>query len=125
MAELLTPDVGLVELVNELRAEWGNSLQIGLYVAAHTPIRTDDLVTYQAIEASYPGYARQFVQAWGPAIIDGAGRAGTRADFVTWDNPAGGAPEWVYGYFVLTQTGKLLWAEPDPHAPRPIAPGPR
>jgi hypothetical protein len=113
---LKVPNIGELTLLDLLTANWG-TLDCGLFKSMHTPADGDTLATYTAIEADFPGYARQQIQNWLAASTDGTGRALSVADVVTFTRGAGGAPQNIYGYFVVDAAGNLLWAELDPNAP--------
>jgi hypothetical protein len=116
---LKVPNVGEVKLLDVLRLNWG-TLDMGLFKAMHTPADLDTLATYVAIEADFPGYARQAIANWQLPVTDGTGRASTIADAVTFTRGVGGLPQSIFGYFVVDAGGILLWAELDPNAPVPI-----
>ena len=114
---LLVPDVGLTNLLDLLTAAWGDTLEVGLFNTAHAPDPSDVPGTYTAIEATFPGYARQTLENWTPALLIASGFAQTEADVVTWTRGAGAGTEDIFGYFVLDASGNLLWAESPPWAP--------
>jgi len=116
---LVITDEGTAEALDLLSGAWGD-MTIGLYAAAHTPSQFDTYFTYASIEASFPGYARQTLTHWLPALVVPELLATTRADMVTWTRTAGGSAESIYGYFVLLETGTVFWAEADPNGPVPI-----
>jgi len=113
---LKVPDLGERKLVNLLRLNWG-TLQAGLFIADHVPANGDTLATYVAIEASFPGYARVDVLNWTVAADDGAGRARTAADLITFTRTVSGVPQFVWGYFIVDPDGVQLWAERHPAPP--------
>jgi hypothetical protein len=90
---------------------------MGLFMGNVVPADGDALATYTAVEATFPGYARVDLANWLAAADDGAGRARTLADLITFTRGAGGAPQNIYGYFVFDATPTLLWAERHPSAP--------
>ena len=111
---LLVPDEGEGQMMEQLRSLWNStSLIVGLFVSAHTPVNTDVLADYEAIEATFPGYARSDPVPWGAPDTDGAGRARTTSDDVLiFMRVANGAPEKAFGYFVIDVASNLLmWAE--------------
>lgn len=112
---LKVPDVGEIALIDLLRAAWGNTLRIGLYVGGAAPADGDTLASYTSREATFPGYARGTIINWTAAAADGLGRAFTQADFVTFTAGLIVTPENIRGYFVMNaaQTA-LYWAEADP-----------
>lgn len=114
---LLVPDVGLTALLDVLTGEFTNTLEVGLFNAAHAPAAGDVLSDYTAIEATFPGYSRQVLDNWTAALLIASGFAQTEADIVTWTRGAGAGTEDIYGYFVVDGGGNLLWAEAPTWAP--------
>ena len=94
---------------------------IGLYTSPYAPAPADTIATYAAIEAAWSGYARALAPlvGWtGPTIIgNGAYVLGVST---TWTRGlVAGGPATVYGYFVVTASGDLAWAQELP-APIPV-----
>jgi hypothetical protein len=111
------------ELLDTLTAAWADTLRAGLFGSPHTPTPADDISTYQAIESTFPGYVRQPLLNWQPAVIVASGNARSLADIVIFTRSTSGVGAPVYGYFVVSGGGGLLWAQVDPHAPVVLAVG--
>jgi len=117
---LLVPTVGEARFCEVIRAWFlAETIKIGLFKSNYTPQDTDTLATYAAIEADFPGYARQNTSGWSAAASDGAGRQFTMGNFNVFTRSTTGAAQNIYGYFVYHDaTGDLLWAELDPAGPK-------
>lgn len=113
---LFLPNQGIVRLLDVLRLNWGQ-LKVGLFLADRDPGDADTVADYQAMEASFPGYARQNLVSWTPALLIVDEFARTEADFVTWVRGMGAGSQTIFGYFVVDPGGGLLWAENRPFAP--------
>lgn len=113
---LKVPNLGELFLLLVLRSNWP-TLSMGLFVSDYTPADGDNLATYTAIEATFPGYARVDLTGWTFPAADGAGRARTAAALVTFTRTVTGSPQFVWGYFVTEPGGTLLWAERHPAPP--------
>lgn len=115
---ILSPDEGLVSLLQAMVDQWGDDLVVGLFESDYEPTANDTIATYNAIEADFPGYARQPLENWMNATLIDSGHARTEADIVTFTRTSdAGGPKTVYGYFVVDQAGNVLWAENGPFAP--------
>lgn len=84
-----------------------------LYIANHTPVIGDVLADYTAIEAAFGGYSPQTITNWAAAITASA-KAKTIAGNYTFTATGAGLPVTVYGVYVLSATGELLYAELNP-----------
>lgn len=113
---LVAPDVGELKMLDYLRLNWG-TLDMALFTADHVPGPADTLATYLAMEATFPGYARVQLLNWTLPASDGSGRGRTLADLVTFTRTGGGAPNLVWGYFVVDSSPQIMWAERHPSPP--------
>jgi hypothetical protein len=96
---------------------WGNgapgNIQLCLFNAVHAPLPMDTAATYNAIECTFPGYARQVVAsaAWGAPFIS-LNTALSLGPGVTFVRGIGvQAPSTVNGYYVLQAGGNIIWAQ--------------
>jgi len=110
---------GVVSMLTTLVDNWG-SIHAGLYVSAHIPLYSDTLAVYQAMEATFPGYARQPLVNWLVPGPDAEGNAVTFADLLTWRQTAPAVVQDVYGVFMVSPAGDLLWAEVNPNGSTPM-----
>jgi len=111
---LVVPDASELRLLTYQQERWNdNGVAIGLFVSNHTPVAGDLLADYEAIEATFPGYARGNVNDWVSPVSDGAGRARTQSlNVLEFARVANGAAETAYGYFAVSiEVNELLWAE--------------
>lgn len=91
---------------------------IGLYSNNFDP--DAGVVFGDLTECTFPGYARQTYLYIGSATDDGE-RATKAAPGVLFTRTAGGSPENVYGYFLLTNSGGFMGAERFAGAPQVVS----
>lgn len=90
---------------------------LALFKTNITPAVTDSDPTYlgAGVEADFPGYARFELDTWtvtGPTAHITSNLETLRV-FIT----TGTSSNMIYGYFLVTAGGDVLWAERDPNAP--------
>lgn len=119
MSSFILCDAGVLKLLNVLKGAWG-TLKMGTCKASFAPLPTDNLAKYQAIESDYPGYARQDLLHWQPPVLVETGTAVSLADVVEFRRTGGGPAQSIYGVFVVTADGTLLYAQLDPNGPWPM-----
>lgn len=110
---LKVPNVGLEEMLPLLTGDLAGA-EVCLFVNNYTPVAGS--VVGNFTEATFPGYAREPLAGW-DAVAIVSDHARQNADDCEFTLSATGGPYSVYGYFVLTAGGDLLWAERDPNAP--------
>lgn len=120
----LMPNVGLLDALGQLLAGPYDAAEVLLFTSAHDPAPDDDLSVYEAIEASWTGYARQVAGPWDAPLIDGDGRAFSYSAALDYTVTAVPPGTLVYGY-ALALSSVLLWAErlvimPVPSAGNPL-----
>lgn len=94
---------------NEFNAD---TIEVGLFKAAHTPVGADTLATYAAIEADFDAYARILLPATWSAPVLAGGKAITVAGLAQWICGGAVTPNDIYGIFALNfGTGVLMFAE--------------
>jgi hypothetical protein len=106
------PDVicqgGLLDLVNSILV-FLDGLQIGLYNSPQVPSVSDTAAFYLANEGGFPGYIRQNLNLWQTPTFILGGIAQTLMDPIVWTQTGPGSYG-IYGYFVVTGGGVLVWA---------------
>lgn len=111
---LLIPTASQLSLLDALTASGSlNGATLHLYTSNHTPVLADVLATYTAIEASFGGYSAQTITPWGAAATVSA-KAKSVAPTFTFTATGAGLPVTVYGVYVLTSGGLLIFAELNP-----------
>lgn len=110
---LKVPNIGLEELLPLLTAELAGA-EVCLFENNYTPVAGSLVGNFT--EATFPGYAREPLANW-TAVVIAADHARQDADDCEFTLSATGGPYSVYGYYVLSAGGDLLWAERDPNAP--------
>jgi hypothetical protein len=111
---LLVPTASQLIFLDNIRTA-GKLLnaKLALFVSNHIPVIGDVIGTYTAIEAAFGGYAQQTITDWGAAVTVAA-KAQTTAGVYTFTATGAGLPTTVYGVFVTSSTGELLYAELNP-----------
>lgn len=95
---------------------WTPPLQVGLYTNNVTLTRNTTFSNL--VEASFPGYARVNIGAFGVAYLNANGFWQIDRSSLAVFQPASiGAGQQVYGYFVGIPPGALWWAEANPAGP--------
>lgn len=113
---LYVADDSLRLQLDDLAARWVG-FKTGLFVADRTFAPGDTAADYLPIEATFPGYARQPITAWTAAVVSAVNTVSILGTLCVWTRGLGGAPESVYGYFVVDASGRLRWAEKRPNGP--------
>lgn len=106
----LAPYTGLDDALDQLLAGPYASAEVLLFTTLYAPQLGDDLAVYEAIEASWTGYARQTAGPWDAAQIGDDDRAFSYSSLLSFDVNADPAGAIVYGYAVVLGS-VLLWAE--------------
>jgi len=90
--------------------------ELCLFKNNYTPIATTVLANLT--EANFDGYARITLTGWPAASLDANNKASSAlaAQFFTMTAPAT-TPNDIYGIYVLSPTGALLFAERNPAGP--------
>lgn len=116
MSNLQVPQEGELGLLDFLKSFFNLSInpQLALYNSNLAYSSAAVLADYDAIECTFPGYARVTLNSWGTvAVPDGSGRAyvvETLRTFIASSPP--GSPETIYGYYVRDDSnGRLLWVQ--------------
>lgn len=82
-----------------------------LFASNYTPQDTDVAATYDAIKATFGGYAEQTCSGWSAAFTNGDGQAETDEAIHTFTATGAGLPETIYGVYYLDAAGLLVYAE--------------
>jgi hypothetical protein len=90
---------GLIAALNYYNANRVAPWQMCLYHTSHVLIAADVLATYDALETTYPGYARQALLAAAGAVNDGFGNAFAAFGVYTFTT-TGVSAETVYGMYI-------------------------
>jgi hypothetical protein len=100
---------------------------VGLFTTNYTPVVTDTLSVYTAIEASWAGYSRQILNTTPVTSWDAVNSQYVNQFLAIAFTYTGGSTSGNnYGYFVIDPFGNLNWAEllgsPAPYNLSPSAP---
>lgn len=101
----------LVTLLDDLQSE-RDTWVMGLYTNNYTPLETSVIGDFT--EATFGGYSRVAVDAWGAAFWSSGGWAESDAALATFTATGAGLPVTVYGYFLLDAGGNVVGAERNP-----------
>jgi hypothetical protein len=82
------------------------------YSNNHAPADGDTAGSYT--ECTFPGYAALTLTTWSAAALDGSNKASTAVSIQTWTAGSIVTPQNVYGIYVTTSAGVLLYAELNP-----------
>jgi len=116
----LMVDEGLTLSLDALLATVYSGAEVLLYTTFHEPVAGDTLATFEAIEASWTGYARQSPEPWDAASVGGDGRAFSYSALLTFPVTSVGAGTIVYGYCLILSPNDI-WAEQLDNRPVPSA----
>lgn len=105
---LKVPFASLPVILQQLVAYF-NGLKIKLYKNNHTPADADTVADYT--EADFDGYASKNLTAFGAAFLNASNKGETDHTILTWTDTGAVTPNSIYGYYVTTAGGALLWAE--------------
>lgn len=98
----------LTTLINS----WAGQRFAGLFQNDVEPRR--DWTISNVVPANFSGYAGlQLLTGWTTPVRIG-NRFQTRAAGVTWTHNGGPNQNWIFGYYVVTAAGVLVWAERRP-----------
>ncbi len=114
---LFISETGVDSILNILIGIWnGTNVSLHLFQNAATP--SFNSVIGDFVESNFPGYAPVDIAAWilGP-VITNVGYMQTVTPCVFTVSSGAGPPQLAYGYYVLDDSGNLLWAELDPNGP--------
>jgi hypothetical protein len=109
-----------VTMLSALKSGSLMGAQLALYAASHTPTGADTAATYNAIEASFGGYARITLSSWGTPFNNTSNIAEVDEILRTFTATGSGLPQTIYGVYCLDSGGNLLFADPAP-APQILA----
>lgn len=112
---LKIPFASTLEILDAIVAAKLDGAKLRQYVNNHTPANGD--VTANYTQAAYPGYAEITLTGWPAAALDGSNRASVALALRTWTAGAVVTPEDVFGIYVVSAAGNLLYAEKDPSGP--------
>ena len=111
---LLIPTASQLTLLDALTTSGSlNGATLHLFKSNITPALTDVLATYTANEATFGGYAAQTITPWGAAATVSA-KAKSVAPTFTFTATGASLPQTIYGVYVLTSGGALIFAEANP-----------
>jgi hypothetical protein len=108
---LVVPDVAEVTLLEAIRTGLLQGGTLRLFASNHTPISTDTLSTYSAIQASFGGYAGIACSSWGASSTNAANEAETDETVRTFTATGSGLPQTIYGAYYVDANGALAYAE--------------
>jgi len=89
---------------------------ISLFKNDHVPAFTDTIADYTP--ADFSGYVGPTALAWGSAFVNGSDQGEIDALPVTWTHTGGATANTIYGIYVLSSAGDLIYAE---RFPAPLA----
>lgn len=101
-------------MLEEIRAGLLTGGSLRLFKSNHTPVQGDNAATYTAIEATFGGYAPITTNSWGAVFTNTSNEAETDETLRTFLATGAGLPETIFGVFLLSSAGALLYAELDP-----------
>ena len=104
------PNTGEVLILQELIA-YLNSLVIDLYQNNYTPVDTSLAADFTV--ATFDGYAQKTLDTFAAAFLNGNDKAETDHLLLTWVS-TGVTANTIYGYYVRTSGGLLVYAERNP-----------
>jgi hypothetical protein len=109
---LKIPTGASLQYLDNLIADLLDTAIVRVFKNDYTPV--DGSVLGSFTEANFTGYAQINMSGWSAAALDGNGKAATTADQVTWTMGTPGTTNTVYGIYVVTAAGALLYAERNP-----------
>jgi len=112
---LKVPDVGELELLDSLTAGVLNNAVLKAYQNDLTP--DNNTVLGDLTECDFDGYAGITLNAWLMAATNVDGKAEVAEQTRTWTKAAGVNDNDLYGIFVVSATGELLYVERNPAGP--------
>jgi len=86
--------------------------ELALFKNNYTPINSSILSNFT--EANFTGYSRITLSGWSAAALDANNKAATSLGPQTFTCSGSATPNDIYGIFVLTAGGALLYAERNP-----------
>lgn len=89
-----------------------DGLTIKLFQNDYTPVNTS--VAGDFTVATFDGYSNQTLSGFSAAALNVDNKAQTVGDLVTWTKTAGATSNTIYGYYVVTGGGALVYAERNP-----------
>src|ERR1700722_381205 len=114
-------ETGIEAILNILIGIWNaTNVSVHLFKNPATPSFSSAIADFT--ESDFPGYAPVDVTSWilGPVITNvGYMQSSTPCVFTV--SSGSGLPQLAYGYYVLDDSGTLLWAELDPNGPTPMS----
>lgn len=87
----------------------GAMIDIRLFKNNHVPADTDTAADYTT--ADFSGYPGPVGLIWGSAFVNDADQGEVDAAQVDWEHNGGGTANLIYGVFVISGTGHLVYAE--------------
>lgn len=109
---LKIPYACALPFVNTITAGLLNGAAIRLFKNDLTPINTTVLADF--IQADFTGYAAQTLAGWAVAILDANNKGSSTATVNTWTCSGLAVPNTVYGVYIVSAAGALLYAERNP-----------
>lgn len=114
---VIVPRPSTLAFLNAVIAALLNGASLCLYNTNHTPTPTDTASTFNAIEATFGGYARITLNSWSAAFLNASNAAETDELVRVFTATGAGLPQSIFGVYVLDAGGNLLYAELIPTGP--------
>ncbi len=108
------PDASLVEELQDLITNKYAGASLCAFISNITPAHGDVAATYTAQEATFGGYARITLSSWGAAYVNASLEAQADEVVRTWTATGTSLPQTIYGIFILSAAGHLLYVESNP-----------
>lgn len=111
---IYVPNGAELKALEEIRTGLLQGGTLRLFISNHTPVEGDTASTYNAIEASFGGYAALTLNGWITSFTNASNIAETDETLRTFTATGAGLPETVYGVYYLDPAGALAYAELNP-----------
>jgi len=116
---LIVTESGLIDSLDLVLAVWEGTYKAGLFQNDITPVVATALS--EIVPATFSGYAgEQVTFSWDAAVMAGV-RAVTQAAALIWTHNGGPIQNWIFGYYLVSQSNTLIFAERFCPAPLPMA----
>jgi len=106
------PYLASLQYTDAVTAALLENAELCLFKNNYTPINTT--ILSDLTEANFTGYSRITLTGWSAAALDANNKAATSLGPQTFTCSGGATPNDIYGIFVLTSGGALLYAERNP-----------
>ena len=100
-----------VTTLEKIRTQLLQGGSLHAFVSNHAYNAADVAATYNAIEATFGGYAAITCNSWGAAFLNALNIAETDEIVRSWTTTGSGLPQSVYGIYYLDAAGNLLFSE--------------